>query len=73
MSRRILPQVFDFATQNLGKRSSKMKENWKECKLGGKLEYGLKKRSPQSVTLINRRTKSAAHMFNIIQFLFFIK
>ena len=29
-----MPQVFDFATQNLGKRSSKMKEDWKECKLG---------------------------------------
>ena len=29
-----LPHGFDFATQNLGKRSSKMKEDWKECKLG---------------------------------------
>lgn len=38
MSRRILPQVFDFATQNLGKRSSKMKEDWKECKLGEVVE-----------------------------------
>ena len=25
-------------TENLGKRSSKMKENWKECKMGGKYE-----------------------------------
>lgn len=38
---KILPRGFDFAarsfaanTQNLGKRSSKMKEDWKECKLG---------------------------------------
>ena len=33
-----LPHGFDFATQNLGKRSSKMKEDWKECKLGEVVE-----------------------------------
>ena len=48
--------------------------NWIECKLEIKLMCVLKKkRSPQSVTLINRRTKSAAHTFNITLFLFFIK
>ena len=51
MSRMMLPHGFDFATQNLGrngrmeiengklkteKGGTKMKEDWKECRFGGK-------------------------------------
>lgn len=45
-----LPQVIDFATQNLGKRSSKMKEDWKECKLGEVLtiKYGKNQKEVES-------------------------